>query len=216
MLLLLYGPGIVGGLVLPILGSIPDCAVIIISGTAAGTPAEVEAKISIGVGALVGSTIFILTLPMAAAIYLGRRDYDPVTDAAAVTATNRPKLTHFSLHTNCITLLKETTFGAKIMMAVSASYLVVQLPSYYFKNDRDGGVARERPFELVALTMSFVFFVGYCLSSVLSASSTDLDRRKQVRHSFSSFFFLTHYFPFSHWYPLCSHIYKCIIVKHPY
>lgn len=187
MLLLLYGPGIVGGLVLPILGSIPDCAVIIISGTAAGTKEEVEAQVSIGVGALVGSTIFILTLPWAAAIYLGRRDYDRDSDAAAVTATNRPKLTHFSLTSNCVTLLSETAFGAKIMIAVAASYLVVQIPSYSFKHDADGGVRRERPYELFALALTFVSFVLYCCSSVLSASATDMDRRKQVRASSLSY-----------------------------
>ena len=32
MLLLMYGPGIIGGLLIPILGAIPDCAVILVSG----------------------------------------------------------------------------------------------------------------------------------------------------------------------------------------
>lgn len=63
MLLSLYGPGIIGGLVIPILGAVPDAAIILVSGL--GNKAEVQQQISVGVGTLAGSTIMLLTIPWA-------------------------------------------------------------------------------------------------------------------------------------------------------
>jgi len=75
-LLILFGPGIVGGLLIPILGAVPDCAIILISGLGAGTPKEIQEQIAVGVGTLVGSTVMLLTIPWAVGIFIGRRDYD--------------------------------------------------------------------------------------------------------------------------------------------
>lgn len=62
MLLLLYGPGLVGGLVIPILGGLPDALIILISGFGSGE-ADKQARVNVGVGTLLGSTIMILTIP---------------------------------------------------------------------------------------------------------------------------------------------------------
>lgn len=97
---------------------------------------------------------------------------------AAVTASNRPKLTHFSLTTNCVTTLQDIPYSGKVMMIVSMSYLVIQIPSSNFHQDVDGGMQRERPYELATLGLTLACFIGYCLSSVLSAGATDMDRRK--------------------------------------
>lgn len=75
-LLILFGPGIVGGLLIPILGAVPDCAIILISGLGEGTQAEIQEQIAVGVGTLVGSTVMLLTIPWGVGIFLGRRDYD--------------------------------------------------------------------------------------------------------------------------------------------
>lgn len=51
--------GIVGSVVLPVLGAVPDSAIVLFSGM--GDDAQEE--LSVGVGALAGSTIMLLTIP---------------------------------------------------------------------------------------------------------------------------------------------------------
>ena len=50
LLVLVYGSGPVGSLVLPILGALPDAVMILVSGLGTGTKEEVEAGLSVGVG----------------------------------------------------------------------------------------------------------------------------------------------------------------------
>ena len=50
--------GVVGTLVLPILGAVPDGAIVLFSGMGP----QAQAQLSVGVGALAGSTIMLLTL----------------------------------------------------------------------------------------------------------------------------------------------------------
>ena len=45
MLLLIYGPGIIGGLIIPILGAIPDCAIILISGLGEGSQKDIQQEL---------------------------------------------------------------------------------------------------------------------------------------------------------------------------
>lgn len=56
---------LVGSVVLPILGAVPDGAIILFSGSS-------QTQLAVGVGALAGSTIMLLTIPWALAIVAGR------------------------------------------------------------------------------------------------------------------------------------------------
>ena len=71
LLLEILDPGLIGGLVLPILGALPDAAIIVISGSKS-SPQDV----SVGVGTLAGSTILLLTIVWGGSTYLGRCDLD--------------------------------------------------------------------------------------------------------------------------------------------
>ena len=51
--------GIVGSVVLPVLGAVPDGAIVLFSGMGP----DAQKQLSVGVGALAGSTIMLLTLP---------------------------------------------------------------------------------------------------------------------------------------------------------
>eukprot|EP00663_Eupelagonemidae_sp_cell21sb_P006552 gene6552-biopygen6934 len=57
--------GLVGSVVLPILGAVPDGAIILFSGGG-------QEDLAVGVGALAGSTIMLLTIPWSLAIIGGR------------------------------------------------------------------------------------------------------------------------------------------------
>lgn len=51
--------GIVGSVVLPVLGAVPDGAIVLFSGMGDNA----QEQLSVGVGALAGSTIMLLTVP---------------------------------------------------------------------------------------------------------------------------------------------------------
>lgn len=53
---------IIGAVILPLTGVLPDCCLIVASG-ALGTVAEAQDNITVGVGALAGSTVMLLTIP---------------------------------------------------------------------------------------------------------------------------------------------------------
>merc|ERR1719414_2459897 len=60
--------GIVGSIVLPILGAVPDGMMVLFSGLGP----DAQNQVSVGVGALSGSTIMLLTLPWFVAVFVGR------------------------------------------------------------------------------------------------------------------------------------------------
>jgi len=60
--------GLVGSVVLPVLGAVPDGAIVIF----AGLGSDAQQQMNVGVGALAGSTVMLLTLPWSLAIFCGR------------------------------------------------------------------------------------------------------------------------------------------------
>ena len=59
--------GIVGSVVLPILGAVPDGAIMLFSGLGP----DAQEQMQVGVGALAGSTIMLLTVPWGGCIFAG-------------------------------------------------------------------------------------------------------------------------------------------------
>ena len=65
-------PSLIGGVVLPVLGAVPDCAIIV----ASGMGENAQEKLSVGMGTLAGSTVMLLTVAWAASLMVGRCDLD--------------------------------------------------------------------------------------------------------------------------------------------
>ena len=63
---------IVGPIILPVLGAVPDAAIVFFSGMGPGA----QQQLSVGIGALAGSTVMLLTIPWALSIYGGLVAYD--------------------------------------------------------------------------------------------------------------------------------------------
>merc|ERR1740121_2237669 len=59
--------GLVGSVVLPILGAVPDGMMVLFSGVGP----DAQETVSVGVGALAGSTVMLLTFPWFICIYYG-------------------------------------------------------------------------------------------------------------------------------------------------
>merc|ERR1712137_1314214 len=68
-----YAP-LVGSVILPILGAVPDGIMVMFSGL--GPKDVLQEEISVGVGALAGSAVMLLTLPWTIGVVAGRVDYD--------------------------------------------------------------------------------------------------------------------------------------------
>eukprot|EP00850_Spirogloea_muscicola_P017192 SM000145S00809 [mRNA] locus=s145:243687:248720:+ [translate_table: standard] len=112
LLLLVWPPAIIGGLVLPLLNSAPLCALM----------AE---SVRTGMGTLVGCTIMLLTITWAGSVIVGRCDLSP-HNGEAVDATLT--LGWDTLRTG-VTTLPELRTGAWIAAASAAFFLVAQVPA---------------------------------------------------------------------------------------
>ena len=73
LLLEIMDPGLIGGLVLPILGALPDAAMIVVSGMG-GTVQAAQEQVAVGVGTLAGSTVMLLSIAWGGSLILGRCD----------------------------------------------------------------------------------------------------------------------------------------------
>ena len=197
MLLLIWGPGFVGGIILPIVNVIPDCIVVIISGSGSGSIKEVQHEIQVGLGTLMGSSICLLTLRFAVCNLVGLRDlkrgeesaikegFKQLIDVEAAHSELKkekiPKLTKFwSFNSGCL-ILNEVPHTAKIMLLSCITFFVIEIPALIFwarsgvQHDKNN---RERPFILVSTIIAFGFFLTYCITQYINAEKSYLNKIK--------------------------------------
>ena len=125
LLLEILSPGLVGGLLLPILGAVPDAAVIVASGMGASREAAQE-QVAVGMGTLAGSTVMLLTIAWAGSLWVGRCDLNERGVAIAKTMTHGPIE---GLGKTGVTVDNDTKLNAKVMMASCLLFLIVQIPA---------------------------------------------------------------------------------------
>ncbi|KAI7734566.1 hypothetical protein M8C21_023737 [Ambrosia artemisiifolia] len=73
LLLEILGPGLVGGLLLPSPGALPDAMLILVSGLT-GSIEVAQEQVSVGMGLLAGSTVMLITVIWGACITVGKCD----------------------------------------------------------------------------------------------------------------------------------------------
>lgn len=122
--------GLVGGLVLPILGAVPDGAIMLFSGL--GSIEKAQETLSVGVGALAGSTIMLMTIPWALAVFSGRVNLEN----GAPNYMGKPKLTPDlsfldTLNKTGIAISNEVKLGGIIVMTTSIPYYMIQVPGMF-------------------------------------------------------------------------------------
>lgn len=122
--------GLVGSVVLPVLGAVPDGTMVLFSGL--GDRETAQDQVSVGVGALAGSTVMLLTIPWFLAIYAGRVNLENGVPAYK----NTPKLktpdgAGFSwvCFNTGISVGPEIAKNAKLMLLTMLLYLIVQIPA---------------------------------------------------------------------------------------
>lgn len=180
---------VVGSVLLPILGAVPDGAIILFSGLA-GERAAAQEELSIGVGALAGSTVLLLTLPWAATIVggrvslgaTGRGNYHAPTGWDATSRGPWAKLLppgSFHLTRTGVNCGPAVAHSGRIMALTALLYLLAQGPAAS-RNVRAAGrpqsdeealamAAFERPFAMAALVACAVCFMAYLIFKAITA-----------------------------------------------
>jgi len=183
--LLLLVPGysdIVGSVVLPILGAIPDGMMVLFSGI--GPLAMAQENVAVGIGALAGSTIMLLTLPWILSIYAGLVD---CKEGVVVGYKQRKgqKFTGGAMQ-GAVEFQDGVTKNSILMFLTSLSYFVIQIPAYMVDNqltkkqEGDGyldQVIKESKYEnfyaLLGLFSTFFFFMFYMYLQFMAAKKKD-------------------------------------------
>ncbi|CAI5537504.1 unnamed protein product [Closterium sp. Naga37s-1] len=182
-------PGLIGGLLLPVLGALPDTLLILVSGLG-GSKEEAQDQVLVGMGVLAGSTIMILTIAWGGSLICGRCDLieKPTrrdsTGAGAgagaggaggggaggsfvLVAKDRTLTRPYNWYRTGVTTDEQTRIGAWIMMGSVVPFIIMQIPlmdgasgEYYEEQSRIAA--------LLGLLLSFAGLVAYCAYQVLS------------------------------------------------
>ncbi|CAK7350085.1 unnamed protein product [Dovyalis caffra] len=152
LLLAILGPGIVGGLFLPILGALPDAMLILVSGLS-GSKETAQNQVSVGMGLLAGSTVMLITIIWGSCVVVGKCDIRE-TDDVAIDGKNTKE---FSLTGSGVSTDIWTCYAARIMAVSVLPFIVVQLPQVlHSTSGRHLAV-------LIGLILSLAMLISYCL-----------------------------------------------------
>jgi len=152
--------GLVGSIVLPILGAVPDGMMTLSSGLGPGAQENVGA----GVGVLAGSTVMLLTFPWFIAVSFGRGQIG--ADGKVDYSIKDPKMGLFS---SGVTYGSAIAKNAKIMLLTTLIYLIIQVPAFSVDTNKntpaqsvEQGASEHQP-ALFGMIASLLAFLGYLL-----------------------------------------------------
>lgn len=156
--------GLVGSCVLPILGAVPDGAIVLFSGMGP----DAQSQLSVGIGALAGSTIMLLTIPWFLSIVGGRVNLDaegkPTYRKPKGAPSGWSKLTppgYFSLFETGVHCDDIITKGGYIMLLTAISYLIIQGPAFFLTGDDAEVAAGEKNWAIAGFVFCLASFLGY-------------------------------------------------------
>ncbi|KAM7502574.1 hypothetical protein LguiB_001478 [Lonicera macranthoides] len=160
-LLEILGPGIVGGLLLPGLSTLPDASIVLefnvlvcaVSGLF-GSKETAQIEVSVGMGLVAGSTVMALTVLWGSCIVAGKCDFV----GSAIKESRDTKT--FSLTGSGVDTDIWTCYAARIMLISVIPFIIVQIPQQFGTYDQSGIAI------LISLIFSIFFFISYFLYQV--------------------------------------------------
>ncbi|GBG28916.1 Sodium/calcium exchanger NCL1 [Hondaea fermentalgiana] len=167
---------IVGSVVIPVLGALPDSAVILFSGL--GDIHEAKEQLQVGVGALAGSTIMLLTIPWTLSIVAGRVSiskssgrccYAKPANAPASWKKLRGDEKNPWRNTGVEADAQAMRSGARNIGLTAISYLIIQGAAFAYKRGDDpeaGLAAHEKVFAAIGLILCTALFLRYLYKQV--------------------------------------------------
>jgi len=172
--------GLVGGVVLPLLGAVPDGAIILFSGL--GSIDQAQETLSVGVGALAGSTIMLLTVPLALSVWAGRVDLNEDTQQANY--LGKPKVSPKanlceSISTTGVAITDAVQHGSRIMMITTIPYFLIQGPALFLHGATEEVAKDEHWWAFSAFLICLIGLFFY-MRLQLSISKEGEDRGKRM------------------------------------
>ncbi|KAM0062490.1 putative EF-hand domain, calcium/proton exchanger, sodium/calcium exchanger membrane region [Helianthus debilis subsp. tardiflorus] len=153
LMLEILGPGIVGGLFLPILGALPDALLILVSGLS-GSPETAQDQVSVGMGLLAGSTVMLLTVIWGSCIIIGKCD---LQDSFAI---DNQDTKGFNLVGSGVSTDIWTSYSAMTMAVSVLPFIVVQFPQILHS------ASGRQLTVLIGLIISISLLIAYCIYQV--------------------------------------------------
>lgn len=166
-------PSLIGGIVLPLLGAVPDSAIIIVSGLGD----DAQDKLSVGMGTLAGSTIMLLTAAWAGSLAVGKCDLDANGEAIEGSGYGR-----ISCNKQGVTILPSVKTAVGIMLLTSLSYFIVQGADWHFGPHNFGDQPPYvRKAALATMIICFIGFVAYLIFLFVDSKSAQMraDKHRQ-------------------------------------
>ncbi|RVW46750.1 Sodium/calcium exchanger NCL2 [Vitis vinifera] len=153
ILLGILGPGIIGGLFLPVLSAFPDAVIILASGLS-GSKETAQSQVSIGMGLLAGSTVMLLTILWGSCIIVGKCDIENSV------ATDLKDTRGFSLTGSGVSTDIWASYAARIMVISVIPFIIVQISQVLHTT------SQARLTVLISLIVSLSLLLSYCLYQV--------------------------------------------------
>lgn len=191
--LLLLVPNIaplVGSVVLPILGAVPDGMMIFFSGLGD----DAQNKVSVGIGALAGSTVMLLTLPWFVSIVAGRvtiKGGSPTYKRPAnVESQSWEKLdprNKWTLLSTGVGYDDSIRTGGRMMMCTTLGYFIIQFSAFQVDSFTKDASPQEMRYEsgsenmfalagLIICMVEFVYYLWVCWRDANSESGAIVDQ----------------------------------------
>lgn len=159
--------GIVGSIVLPILGAVPDGVMVLFSGLGP----DAQSQVSVGVGALAGSTVMLLTFPWFVAVMFGRV---PMKDGEPQYGQQDPaSQTEGGMCSGGISFQESLQKNVKIMLATTLLFLVIQCPATVEESETSSTSLQaqaENSLAGIGLVLCIVAFCGYLVYCFMDAN----------------------------------------------
>ncbi|XP_078361609.1 uncharacterized protein LOC144645969 isoform X2 [Oculina patagonica] len=163
-------PSLIGGIVLPLLGAVPDSAIIIVSGLGD----DAQTKLSVGMGTLAGSTIMLLTAAWAGSVAIGKCDLNAYDEAIEGSGYGK-----ISCNRQGVTILPSVKTAVGIMLLTSLSYFIVQGADWHFGPHNFGEQPDYvRKAALATMIICFIGFVAYLIFLFVDSKSAQMRAEK--------------------------------------
>ncbi|KAL0002067.1 hypothetical protein SO802_015848 [Lithocarpus litseifolius] len=153
ILLEILGPGIIGGLFLPVLSSLPDATIILASGLS-GSTATAQSQVSVGMGLLAGSTVMLLTILWSTCLVVGKCDLENSV------AVDQKDTKVFSLTGSGVSTDIWTSYAARIMIISLIPFIIVQIPEVF------QATSQSRLAIMISLIVSICLLLAYSLYQI--------------------------------------------------
>mmetsp|Transcript_9492 Transcript_9492/g.11878 ORF Transcript_9492/g.11878 Transcript_9492/m.11878 type:complete len:625 (+) Transcript_9492:49-1923(+) len=135
---------LVGAVILPILGAVPDGAIVLFSGLGP----DAQTSLDVGVGALAGSTVMLITIPWCLAIYGGRVNLDNDGIPKYAVARGQQRLTPADNLWNCGVTVGDDGYFKVLKMGMwmlftALPYLIIEISALIAENS-NGGITNQQ------------------------------------------------------------------------